>query len=385
VVTNPSRRRIVFAVTVDFSINLLGEIPKALSKEGWDVHLVSNPGPELAEAARQNYATCHPIPMTRDPSILRDLGSFFRWMYLLAKIRPDVISVGTPKASLLGLLAGWVLRVPHRVYVLRGLRLETTFGFQLRLLSALETLTSACATQIIAVSPSLRALYLKTNLTRPEKIMVLGHGSSKGVDPEKFRPAIKAERIGLRELATEIGLREKIPVIGLVGRHGKDKGLEVFFDALAILNKNKVRYQVLAIGDDESEGALTQSIRTAKSQVIAIPRVVDLERHLRLLDVLCLPTLREGLPNVALEAQASGVPVVTTDATGAIDSVENEVTGLVVPAGQANDLAEALTKILLTPSYRSALGSMARPWVLSRFGSATATANNVQFYARLCE
>jgi len=277
------------------------------------------------------------------------------------------------------------MRVPHRVYVLRGLRLETTFGFQLRLLSALEKLTSACATQIIAVSPSLRALYLKKNLTRPDKITVLGHGSSKGVDPEKFRLAIKAERNGLRELATEIGLREKIPVIGLIGRHGKDKGLKVFFDALAILNKDNVRYQVLAIGDDESEGALTQSIRTTKSQVIAIPRVVDIERHLRLIDVLCLPTFREGLPNVALEAQASGVPVVTTDATGAIDSVENKVTGLVVPAGQANDLAEALTKIILTPSYRSALGSSARPWVLSRFGSATAIANNVQFYARLCE
>ena len=384
-VTTPSRRRIVFAVTVDFSINLLGEIPKALSNDGWDVHLVSNPGPGLADAARQSYATCHPIPMTRDPSILRDLGSFFGWIYLLAKIKPDIISIGTPKASLLGLLAGWVMRVPRRVYVLRGLRLETTFGLQLWLLSALEKLTSACATQVIAVSPSLRALYLKKNLTRPEKIVVLGHGSLKGVDPERFRPATKAETIGLRELATKIGLREKIPVIGLVGRHGKDKGLEVFFAAIAILNSNKVRYQVLAIGDDESEGSLAQSSLAAKAEVIAIPRVVDLERHLRLLDVLCLPTLREGLPNVALEAQASGVPVITTDATGAIDSVENEVTGLLVPAGKAKELAEALTNIILNLSYRSALGSSARPWVLSRFGSATAIANNVQFYARLYE
>ena len=382
-VTNPSRRRIVFAVTVDFSINLLGEIPKALSNDGWDVHLVSNPGPGLAEAARQSYATCHPIPMTRDPSILRDLGSFFRWIYLLVKIKPDVVSVGTPKASLLGLLAGWVLRVPHRVYVLRGLRLETTSGFQLWLLSALEKLTSACATQIIAVSPSLRALYLKKNLTRPEKILVLGHGSSKGVDPERFRPATKAEKIGLEELATKVGLRAKIPVIGLVGRHGKDKGLEVFFDALAILNESRVRYQVLAIGDDESAGALTQSLRAAKAEVVAIPRVDDLERHLRLLDVLCLPTLREGLPNVALEAQASGIPVVTTDATGAIDSVHNEMTGILVPAGQADDLAEALRKILLNPGYRSALSSSARPWVLSRFGSAAVISSNLGFYTRL--
>jgi glycosyltransferase involved in cell wall biosynthesis len=102
-----------------------------------------------------------------------------------------------------------------------------------------------------------------------------------------------------------------------------------------------------------------------------------------LIDVLCLPTLREGLPNVALEAQASGVPVITTNATGAIDSVENEATGLVVRTGHAPELAEALARVLSDPHYRATLGSNARPWVMHRFLSSTVISSNVIFYRKI--
>jgi len=376
-------RRILFAVTVDYSINLLGGIPGALVDDGWDVHLVSNPGPELEHAAKQNRIVCHPIPMTRGPSIARDFLSFFRWLYLLISVRPEVISIGTPKASLLGLVAGWILRVPHRVYVLRGLRLETTNGLQRKVLSSMEKITSACATHVVAVSPSLRKVYLERNLTRPEKIVVLGYGSSKGVDAERFRPTAEKEKIGLQRLSQEIGLRSDAPVLGVIGRHGRDKGLEVLFKALSLLRQQGLAFQVLAIGDDESNGGFARTLQLADFHLVSIPRVHDLERYLRLVDVLCLPTLREGLPNVVLEAQASGVPVVTTNATGAVDSVENGVTGIVVRKGHAEDLAEALTRVLSDPLYRSRLGSNARPWVMNHFLSSTVISNNVMFYQNL--
>ena len=382
-VKNLERRRILFAVTMDYSINLLGGIPSALVEDGWEVHLVSSPGLELEEATKQGHLVCHPIPMTRGPSIAKDFVSFFRWLYLLISVRPQVISIGTPKASLLGLLAGWVLRVPHRVYVLRGLRLETTTGLPLKVLSSLEKLTSACATQVVAVSPSLRRVYLERNLTRPEKIVVLGYGSSKGVDAERFRPAGEREKIGLQRLSQEIGLKSDTPVVGVIGRHGTDKGLEVLFEALALLYQEGLSYQVLAIGDDESNGGFARTLQLAEFNVVSIPRVHDVERYLRLIDVLCLPTLREGLPNVALEAQASGVPVITTNATGAIDSVENEVTGLVVRTRQAPELAEALARVLSDPHCRATLGSNARPWVMNRFLSSTVISNNVMFYRKI--
>ena len=381
----PEPRRILFAVTVPYSVNLLGDIPRALSEEGWDVHVVSSPGPELEEAAAQEYGTCHGLPMAREPSIIKDFMSLCRWIHLLAKLRPEVISIGTPKASLLGMLAGWALRVPHRVYVLRGLRLETTTGFQRRVLSGVEKITSACATQVVAVSASLRRVYLEQNLTHPGKVIVLGHGSSKGVDSDRFRPARKREETGLRELAKEIGIIPGVPVVGLFGRHAQDKGFEVLFSALTDLNRAGVQYQILAIGDDESQGGFTKPLQDAKYRIISMPRVKDLQRYFRLIDVLCLPTLREGLPNIALEAQASGVPIVTTDATGAVDAVEDKFSGIVVKKGSASDLANGLKSLLENEGYRAKLANNARPWVLSRFGSATVISNNLAYYTQLAQ
>jgi glycosyltransferase involved in cell wall biosynthesis len=250
-------------------------------------------------------------------------------------------------------------------------------------LSGVEKLTSACATQVVAVSASLRRVYLEQNLAHPRKVIVLGHGSSKGVDSDRFRPARKSEEIGLRALAKEIGLLPGVPVVGLFGRHAQDKGFEVLFGALTDLNRAGVGYQILAIGDDESHGSFAKPLEVAKYRVISIPRVDDLQRYFRLIDILCLPTLREGLPNIALEAQASGVPVITTDATGAVDAVEDQFCGIVVKKGSASDLASGLKLLLGDASYRAKLANNARPWVLARFGSATVISNNLAYYTQL--
>ena len=169
--------RIVFSVTADYSINLLGEIPRSFAGKGWDVHLVSSPGPEWDREKETGYATCHSIPMVRNPSILRDLWALLLWIRLIRRIRPTVVSIGTPKAALMGLFASWVLRVPHRVYMLRGLRLETTTGVSRAILGALERIAAGCATEVIAVSASLKVAYLQEKLSDERKVVVLGGGS----------------------------------------------------------------------------------------------------------------------------------------------------------------------------------------------------------------
>src|SRR5207302_3183011 len=85
------------------------------------------------------------------------------------------------------------------------------------------------------------------------------------------------------------------------------------------------------------------------------------------MDVLALPTYREGFPNVPLEAQAASVPVVTTRVTGAVDSVIDGVTGRLVPAQDADALAAALIELLSHPEKRKKMGKMAAQWVEDRF------------------
>ena len=370
-------------MTADYSINLLGEIPRLLAENGWHVHLISSPGPELDSEREKGYASCHYIPMARNPSILPDLWALIGWVRVLRTIRPTVVSVGTPKAALLGLLASWALRVPHRVYLLRGLRLETATGVSRVALAALERIASSCATEVIAVSASLKTAYLKEKLVDKRKVIVLGGGSSKGVDGKIYRPAAKNESDSLLALAESIGLLPGVPVIGVFGRQAVDKGLEIFVTASDELLLAGIEHQVLMVGDDESLGRLGNISSFRTDRFVVISRVHDLQRYYRLLTILCLPTLREGLPNVALEAQASSVPVITTDATGAIDSVENRVTGLVVAKGSSDDLVAALKCLLQDEPYRAQLAAKARPWVLRNFDAKHVSDNNLKYFSDL--
>ena len=383
-ISGPAHRdKVLLAVTTDSSLDLLGELPAGLISDGWDVHIIANPGPRLRSIGELPFVTAHPVDMRREPAIVRDVWSLCRWIAVLGRVRPDVVSAGTPKAGFLGMVAAKLMRTPHRVYVLRGLRLENERGLRLALLTVLEKITALCATNVIAVSPSLRAVYLDKRLASPTKIRVLGSGSSKGVDGFVFRPALGRELKQDERFSQQIGLVKSIPVVGLFGRQTEDKGLDVFFEAVNILWREKVNFQVLIAGDDESSGNLELLESMALGTVIRLPRVDNLARYYRLLDVFCLPTLREGLPNVVLEAQATGVPVVTTDATGAIDSIAPGKTGIIAKAGDSHSLATALSSLLGDVGLRGKLGSQSRAWVWEEFGSGRVTSLHRQFYRSL--
>jgi len=85
------------------------------------------------------------------------------------------------------------------------------------------------------------------------------------------------------------------------------------------------------------------------------------------MDVLALPTYREGFPNVPLEAAAAGVPVVTTTATGAVDSIRPGTTGILVPVGDHKALANALELLIADPFVARSMGEAGRKWVTNAF------------------
>lgn len=366
-------RRILIGVTSDVSLVLMRGLPEFLASEGWDVHVVTSPGPLLASLGPN--VRVHEVVMRRDPAPAADLRSLVEWIRVLRRVRPDVTLVGTPKAGLLGGFSAYLCRVPSRVYHLRGLRLETSHGLARRVLSFLERAAGWFATDILAVSPSLRQRYIDLHLASEEKVVVLGKGSSNGVDTTRFRPgSVSDSRV--TELRASLGLQDGTPIIGFVGRLNRDKGLSVLAAASEELRSRGIPHQLLVVGGiDESASAETSGLDSA----IQTGHVADPRDYYALMDLLCLPTLREGFPNVVLEAAAMGLPTVTTDATGAVDSVRDGATGWICRAGDSASLADTLSMALADGDLRRKLGENARRDAETHFERSTVWRHLVQY------
>lgn len=362
----PCKRRIVLGITADMSLKLMEGFPQYLASRGWDVHVVCSPGQLLDELGDEPGVTTHRVAMARRPAPIADLVALARWVFLLMRLRPDVTSVGTPKAGFLGGIAGWLTRVPTRIYLLRGLHLETATGVKFKLLMILEKLSFAPAHKALAVSPSLRARAVGLGLVRSEKIVVLGAGSSNGVDLCHYKPMHpSADHLGCEDgdtLAIGLGLVPDVPVIGFVGRLSEDKGLTHLAKARDILHARGIDHQLLVVGgiDDSAAPAVLKELERSGRPPVQTGHVRDTAPYYRLMDILCLPTRREGFPNVVLEASATAVPTVTTDATGAIDSVIDGETGLVTKRDSAVALADGLAMLLDNPVLRRRMGEASR-------------------------
>lgn len=370
--SNHRRPRAVVTTTIPLTLSSFHrELVRQLLDE-FDVHVVSAPGAELEDVASELGVTPHVIPMSRDISVAGDALALWRWVRLLVTLRPSLLVSATPKASMLSQVAGWLTRVPRRLYVVGGLRLEGSVGPAQRLLVAMERLTFAAATHVVVNSQSLQAKAIELHLARAAKIRTSVPGSSHGVDSQHYQPRARDGA-----LAETLGLTTGIPVVGFVGRLTHDKGIDALIVAARHLEERGVEVQWLVVGSQiEPDSALyAQRLKDTGSRVTLVGGTTDVRPFFSLMDVHVLPSLREGFPNVVLEASAMAIPTVATDATGAVDSVRHGVTGLIVPVQDGAALAGAVTELLADPSRRARMGEQARQWVASSFDPPSVVAS----------
>jgi len=375
-------RTIIVGVTHPQTCLILGARLRALRKAGFRVLLVSGPGELLDTTASDEGVERIPIPMQREIAPFADLISFLRLWRLLVRCRPDLVEFSTPKAGLLGTFAAMLCGVPCRVYMLRGLKCETASGFKRGLLTAAERLTAGCAHVVLCNSASLREQALALGIAPAHKLRLLGEGSSNGVDIERFSPGPS----GIRD---KLGIPRNTKVIGFVGRLTRDKGLPELVQAFETISLAEPAARLLLVGwFDAAEDALGTELRT---RILRHPRidctgfVSDAAPYYRAMDVLVLPTLREGFPNAVLEAAASGIPVVTTASTGARDSVVSEVTGFLVPPGYPEAISEAVLKIISDPDRQQRMGLAARSWILEHYLESRVLSMTAEYYRCLID
>jgi len=349
------------------------------------VVLVCSPGQELQQLTPHPLLAVEPLPLARRPAPLADLVALWRLVQLVRSIRPDIVNAATPKAGFLGTLASWLAGTPCRIYSLRGLRLETASGWRRVLLYAVEWITCHCAHKVVCVSPSVRARAIELGIANEARTCVVGPGSSNGADARRFGPTPEnvAEAAALR---ATLGLTSEDAVIGFVGRLTRDKGIAELVEAFERLRSEGRHVRLLLVGDFEDEDPVPERTRRAIENdpcVIKTGFVANTAPYYHLMTMLVLPTYREGFPNVVLEAAVAGVPVVATRVTGVVDAVVEDVTGLLVPARDADALAGAMRRILDEPELAGRLADAARKRALEEFQPERIWAGHLELYRRV--
>ena len=200
--------------------------------------------------------------------------------------------------------------------------------------------------------------HLSENAGIPRDRLKLVRG---GIDPNAFVHAEPIEK-------STLGVPEDAPVVLWVGRLDPVKGLDVLIRAFE-RGDGAGRAHLVLVGDGPIREALTTRIEktSRRNQIHMLGSRDDVPRLLRAADVFVFPSRTEGLPNALLEAMAAGCPIVTTDVPGCRDLIDHDASGLVVPYGDTEALAEAMTRLLRDRKLAMRLGrgaaeSVSRNW-----------------------
>ena len=360
---------ILHVINISFVLrHFIGDQFFYFPSKGYKLFVACSPDSGLKKMADYYHFEYLATPIERRISILSDIKSIFSICRYIRKNNIDIVEGHSPKGALLGMIAAKLCRVPKRIYFRHGLVYETSHGFKRTILIWIDRLTSACATKVVCVSNSLMQQSLHDHLCPASKQVILGKGTCGGIDTQKkYNPAlINPEK--LAAYRAQYGLNENDYVIGYTGRLVRDKGIIELLQAFDRLPE-ELHAKLLLVGMFEERDALPDNIqdRIRNDQRIAFAGLIDtnMEYFYAMMNVYVLASYREGFPIGVLEAQAMQIPVLTTKATGCIDSIIENETGLYI----THDVEDIAQKIQSIREYKD-MGKNGRTWVTSCFDNS---------------
>ncbi len=341
---------------------------KYFKSKGYNMNVACSPSQYLDSYSKEQGFNYIETPINRSISIKDDLKSICKIIKFIKRQNIDIIVGHTPKGGLLSMIAGWLSRVPRRIYFRHGLVYETSSGLKRQLLITVDRLSSFFATEVICVSKSVLERSIQDKLCKPQKQLILGAGTCNGVDTEsQFNPS-KINKENIEILRRKYEIKNNDFVIGYSGRLVRDKGIEELITAFDLLEKSE-NCKLLLVGMFEERDPLSNEI---KERIKCDPQIIytglinsGMENYYSLMDVYVLPSYREGFPTGVLEAQSMGLPVITTRVTGCCDSIVEGVTGLFA-SHSPKDIAEKIDYIRIRHVID---GDKGREWVIKNFDS----------------
>lgn len=354
--------KIIFFANTDWYLyNFRLDLARSLHKQGAEVVMMSPPG-EYGPRIESEGFRWIPLPMNRrslnpfsEVQLLQYICSIYK------KEQPDVVHNFTIKSVIYGALAAQAVGIKNRIHAVTGLgHVFISQSMRARILrplvkGLLRLALRGKGSRLILQNPDDRALFLEHNLIGPERIHLI-RGS--GVDTERFAP-VQRERKG------------KFRVL-LAARLLWEKGIREYAEAAELLahRSDKLEFLLAGATDPGNPSAVPkQEIRRWQESglLTVLGHVENMQQLMTEVDLMVLPSWREGTPRGLLEAASMALPIITTDAPGCREIVENEKNGFLVPVGDAVALAEKIEYLLDHPETCLRFGIAGREKVCKEF------------------
>lgn len=327
---------------------------------------------EIAKKFERGGFKYHYYPLAKKVNPFSYFASLIALFSIIRKEQPDIVHTFDTKPSILGRFAAKLNRVPVIVATITGL--GSLYIIRDRLLpllvrpfyETLQKILSGISDLTIFYTQDDAAFFLSKGITKQSKTAIL---PGSGVMLDRFSPDRFPENKN-NETRMKIGIPDGRIVITMVARLVRSKGILLFADVARKIQAQAPETHFLLIGprDKESLDGLSQDEIDSVCEVVQwIGAQQRIEDFLAITDIFALPSEREGIPRVLIEAAAMGLPLVATDMPGCREAVTNGCNGFLVSPANLGAFEQAIIELITHPEIRYQFGAVSRKAALEKF------------------
>ena len=362
--TCKSRGSVIILSAFEGSIvSFKGPLIEDLVKKQYNVYtLAPDFSKETLDSLIQLGARPIEIKLSRTSfNVFKDLMDLFRLVMIMRNIKPVIYLGYYIKPVIWGGIAAYIARVPKRIVMIEGLGHIFTENKNRESIKSL-------------IIKNLVSLLYRVSLMASQFVFFLNNDDKTEFESRKIIRKNKAFVLGgiglkLNEWPCLVPVTDPINFL-FVGRLVEEKGLGEFIHAAEIIKERYSNATFTALGEPEKREAKF-SAHYLKSLdrkgTICFPGHVSVLEWFEHCSVFVLPSYREGIPRSTQEAMACGKPVITTNAPGCKETVEEGRNGFLVTTGDVDSLVEAMEKFILKPSIIASMGAESRMLAEEKF------------------
>ena len=324
------------------------------------------------------------VHIEREISLWSDIKSLWALYRLFRKEKPEIVHTNTPKGSLLSMLAAKAARVPHRIYLVTGLRYQGASGIFRTLLKTMEKITCWAANKVIPEGQGVKKTLADDHITK-KPLEVVHYGNINGKDTTFYSIEETRKKYGERENFREsLGIRPDDFAFVFIGRVVGDKGMNELAAAMTNLTPKYPQLKLILVGPYEKDldpvSPEAETFFQNSEAVIMTGNQKDVRPYLMAADALAFPSYREGFPNVPLEAGCLGLPSIVTDINGCNETIIEGENGIIIPPKDADRLQKAMEEFLMNPALVAQMAGKARQMIVSRYKQEDVWAALLEMY-----